>query len=318
MMYNEIMVCQKCQKEVKNPVAVFCYWCGAVLEHPTNTTSTVENPKTESKTPKVKINKRLMLGTLPFVATALIITTLFTFKVKPFNKQSTSAPVIAEISPESQENKIKTQVVELEDTNLGDSFSFGVSKFESLIPQDIIYYIEGTNINDQLTAESQKKFEVLLTDIFDLSQEEALTYFSSDFGYFCNGEGCAILLLAKDAKSLKAKAEDTTFKPDGFSLELLDNTALIYQDEDVKNAVVEVYQHLSKSLDMDSKYLTTLKEIPTKGLFMAYVGKSDNLGEELLASDLELFKSIPESTIEKITTYMYCLDENNQINFYYK
>jgi len=311
------MTCQKCHKEVKNPTAIFCYWCGAVLEQPTNTTSLTEETEKKEMTPKAKSSKKLLLGVLPVLAVTLVLGTLFVLKITPFSEPATVTTVaVVESTPQTE--VAKPESIELTDATFGEPFLFGISKFESLVPQDIIYYSEGTDLESKLTPENTKKLEVLLTSVFDLSTEEALTYFSSDFGYFCNKVGCGIMLATKDAKSLATKLEGVTFKPTEFSLELFDTTALIYQNKEVKDAVLEVSQHLTKSLGMDSKYLTVLKEIPKKGALMLYVANSNDIDKELANSDLSAFGTIPDDTLEKIASYAYILSQDTTVNLYYK
>jgi|GEM_PF-3349790 len=303
------LLCLKCKKEIKNPQALFCYFCGAVLEPvsaevPENTESP-SNPKAKVK---VKALAPVFVGVF-----ALALIGVYTTIIVPLRSAPSKTLTISEINP-SQEEILEKEEIKV--SGFVDSISFGKERYELIVPSTAYFYSESHILSKPFKDDIALEFTKALEGALDLKKEEAFSYFKDSMSLFCTKEGCGILLSIK-GESFPKKVDSYKPAKDSFKVFQFGNYLLLYKEDELKKEVGEVFEKLSKNLGMSSKFIESFKILPSKGPFFLYLGSKEDFSNSFSKEDLFNINFVSDKFIKSSKLLLYIEKQQDKEFIFY-
>lgn len=299
-----IQVCPKCKSE--NVGGYFCYNCGAVLSFdPTNE----ESKKTQAPpfvTKEEFIKEKGVFIRYAVIPIALIIACVVLLIVAPLLISARrSLDIVA-----NKENTSKAPDERVIKTELAlDTLTFGKENFAAVIPADIDFYVEGSDITKLLplftvykTSFPVGKGEVLFPE-FKSTLEDPYAIFSKVYESTGSAKKRSWGVVFKPKNKVFITSLFDTSKESSFSAKIIHDYAVFANDKRIYDEVDDANSKLILNLSLSSKYASAKNSLPVQGkLFILLL--TDDIQKDLAGFEsskvfTEDFKKLADDLLKK-------------------
>lgn len=282
--------CHECGTLIKSSTAYFCYACGAELADKPGLVKkrgSSFKPLANSSAPKPTASKRVIFTE----KLKKFVTCIQAYKPDPHKLKATVVVIFivsivglfsallywrntrykySKFVRDAEFNGFTLTELDIGSYNFPE-FHFKKSRFLELVPQNVDWYVEGSDTSFLFEKENSllENYTTVLEEKLKLTLQEAFTFVSPRYAVFGRGNSSAFVTEVVSVP-FAWQAIEAVGELQGFSGYLVGSYLVVTNDSSMVVEIEECLKKLTLSLSKDSTFSKQTRVFPDQGMFFVY------------------------------------------------